>query len=440
MEKSKMFNPKPKYATYVPAASDGFSSGVLDALKEGRPFPADLSVEDLIFWNENKLFTHPYVLQSLGGFKVGKWPSNAVFHADKSEVQIMGDSGGYQIGKGTLKGFVELQKVKDSQAAVRVWEDADHVRSWVLASSEAFTGFAMTLDMPLWATTPFGKESPFAGCTEDELIRMTVDNLKYIDFYKQDQTQWLNVIHGIDQASAERWWNAVKEFKFSGWALAGGAGTKGGLYQLLSTVLMMRDEGAFAPGLNTLHVLGVSTLKWSIAMTAIQNQLRHLNPDLWVTFDSSSPFQQAMKYEKVCLTPELGVDEANWKMSSVPCEQSFRFIGSTIPFKHQQSPIGKRLNLGHLNVKGGQFSDSHLDNVSHYILCNHNVWVYVDAFEKANDAAFGPNKHELVPPSYLQVLDIVNDAFHEQDWKSFLLRHKAALDKFASSIYPANKP
>lgn len=434
-----MFNPKPTYATFVPAASEGFTKGTIEPLKEDRPFPAGVTLEDLNFWNENKLFNHPYVLQSLGGFKVGAWPNNAITRADKSKVQVIGDSGGYQIGKGTLKGFKELKNVKKAQEAINVWEQADHVRNWVLTTSEAFTGFAMTLDMPLWATTPAGKDSPFANCSIDELIRMTVDNLKYIQFYKQDQTQWLNVVHGIDTETTDLWWNAVKNYQLSGWALAGGAGAKGGLAQTLRTVLTMRDDGAFKPGLNTLHVLGVSTLKWAIALTAIQKQLRFVNPDIWVTFDSSSPFQQAMKYENVCLTPELGTDEKDWKISYVPCDQSYRYIGSNIPFKHNQSPIGKRLTLGHLNVKGGQFSDSHFDSVSKYLLCNHNVWVYVDAFNKANEAAFGPNKHELTPPSFINVLDIIEEAFTAENWRNVLVKHKDALNAYASNVYEVGK-
>jgi hypothetical protein len=45
------------------------------------------------------------------------------------------------------------------------------------------------------------------------------------------------------------------------------------------------------------------------------------------------------------------------------------------------------------------------------------------------------DKLDLVPSSFLEILDIVQEAFGEADWQSFLLKHKAQLDKFAKSDY-----
>ena len=69
------------------------------------------------------------------------------------------------------------------------------------------------------------------------------------------------------------------------------------------------------------------------------------------------------------------------------------------------------------------------------MLVNHNVWVYLDAFERANQAVRSSDKFDLAPNSLLEILDIIQESFGEADWRSFLLKHKAQLDKFAKSDY-----
>jgi hypothetical protein len=430
----------PANALYLTAINDNFAKGVTKKMPEGRKFPQGLSLDDLVFWNENKLFHYPHLLHSIGSHTVGSWPNNAVTRADTKQVNIFADSGGYQIGKGSLKGFKELDKLTEPNAIVQAWTSAHRVRNWVVSWSEGFSGYAMTLDIPLWVTSPAGAGSPFAKCSPEQIIAMTVENLKYIKFYASGNTKWLNVIHGLDIKATEMWWDAVKNYKFSGWALAGGAGTRGGLYQTLYTTLMMRDDGAFDKDCEVVHVLGVSTLSWSVVLSAMQRQLRAHSPNLRVTFDSSSPLQQASKYESACVSPILGTESSNWTITTDKSIQDFRYVNGAHPFKYQDSPIGQLMNMGHLNVRGSQNTDNHFDDVSRLLLTNHNIWVYLDAFRAANEAVTGEDKHNLAPASLLQVLDIVNDAFHEQDWKSFLLRHKSTLDKFARSEYAASKP
>jgi hypothetical protein len=429
----------PNYALYLAAINESFAKGVLKEMPAGRNFPPGLSLSDLVFWNANKLFHYPHLLHSIGSHAVGSWPNNAVTRSDTKQVSIFADSGGYQIGKGSLKGFKELEKLTEPNAIVQAWSSAHKVRNWIVSWSEGFSGYAMTLDIPLWVTSPAGANSPFAKCSAKQIIAMTVENLEYIKFYASGNTKWLNVVHGLDIKATEMWWNAVKEYKFSGWALAGGAGTRGGLYQTLYTTLMMRDDGAFDAGCEVVHVLGVSTLQWSVVLSALQQQLRQYSPNLRVTFDSSSPLQRASKYESACSTPALGTDESNWAIPVDNTIQDFRYVNGAHPFKYKESPIGQLMNMGHLNVRGNHNTDRHFDEVSRLLLTNHNVWVYLDSIRAANEAVTSDDKHELAPASLLEVLDIVNDVFHEQDWKAFLLRHKTTLDKFASSEYAASE-
>lgn len=425
----------PKFALYLPAVNESFAKGTLKELPQGRSFPHGLTVQDLVFWNNNKLFHYPNFLHSIGAHTVGSWPNNSVTRADTNQVNIFADSGGYQIGKGSLKGFKEFDKLFEPNSIVQAWKSAHRVRNWVVSWSEAFSGYAMTLDIPLWVTSPAGASSPFAKCSQEQIIDMTVENLEYIKFYASGNTKWVNVVHGLDIKATELWWNAVKGYKFSGWALAGGAGTRGGLYQTLYTSLMMRDDGAFDPTCEVLHVLGVSTLEWSVVLSAMQQQLRAHSPNLRVTFDSSSPFQHAARYESACVPPTLGTESRDWTIAADKSVQDFRYVNGGHPFKYMESPIGQLMNMGHLNVRGNHNTDSHFDDFSRLLLANHNIWVYLDSIRAANEAVISDDKHEMAPASLLEILDIVNDAFHEQDWKAFLLSHKAKLDKFASSEY-----
>ncbi len=425
-------------AIYLPAVNDSFAKGVLDEVKSGRPFPDDLSPSDLIFWNEgNKLFHYPYILHSAGLHTVGSWVDNAVTRADKSKVMILADSGGFQVGTGKLKGIKNLRPNMPATEAVSVWESAHHVRQWVLSWQESFATHAMTLDMPLGITQSVTGESPFARCSIEQLTAMTVDNLQYIDVYRQGNTRWINVVQGVHIAEIEYWWNAVKGYKFEGWSLAGGAGARGGLYQVLYTILMMRDGGAFEGGVDNLHALGVSSLKWAVFLTAIQKALRNQYPELLVTYDSSSPFQTAMVYEKVYQAPELGVEPNSWKLSTKLCEQGFRYRGSQLLFPHKSSPLAEVMTLGDLNVKGGETAKKHFDSLSLYMLTHHNVYVQLDAIQKANEAAFGVARHEMTPKAYLDVIDVIGEAFEVDNWREFLLGHKALLDSVAPNAYVA---
>jgi hypothetical protein len=248
------------------------------------------------------------------------------------------------------------------------------------------------------------------------------------------------VVHGLDIKATEMWWDAVKGYKFSGWALAGGAGTRGGLYQMLYTALMMRDSKAFDQTCEVVHVLGVSTLTWAVVLSAIQQQLRAYSPNLRVTFDSSSPLQDAMKYDSARSSPILGTEISNWSIPVDNTVQDFRYVNGAHPFKYSESPIGQLIHMGHLNVRGNEKTDRHFDDVSRLLLANHNIWMYLDAIRAANEAVTCDDKRDMAPASLLEVLDIVNDAFHEQDWKAFLLRHKSTLDKFARSEYANSNP
>ena len=422
------------YATYLPAVNDGYALTVGKDLPSNRRFPSGLILKDLVFWEQNSLWHYPYLLHSAGLYKVGSAPMNAVTTRDKTQSVLVADSGGYQIGKGTLEGLYAVKrKAMSASNAIAAWQNESLTRRWLLTWLESNGDYAMTIDMPLWATSKKGGNSPFHNCSTQQLIHMTVSNLNFIDAFTAPSTKWLNVIQGgSTTASIVEWWDAVKWFRRGGWALAGSAGTLGGLHHLLMTVLLMRDEGAFTEGQDWLHILGVSTPPWSILLTAIQRNLRRVNPCLVVSFDSSSPFLRGGRFEELLHSPKYSSDKKTWTISSTPAPQgpSYDDPSSTAPFPNQKSPIGKLFQLNHLNVRSGMWEKRNFDSISNAVLINHNVWTYLDAFQRANDVV-SSGQTDCIPGQFVECLELIDELFKSNDWLTLLEKKVTFLNSIA---------
>ncbi|PUE32274.1 hypothetical protein B9Z35_01625 [Limnohabitans sp. Jir61] len=375
------------------------------------------------------------MLHSIGQYSVGKAPHSAINTANRSQSTLVGDSGGYQIGKGTLKGlkYVQSKQMKAADA-LAAWRNESAARAWITSWLSSECDYAMTIDMPLWARASKGVNSPFHLCSPQELIAMTVQNLHYIDAFSPEHVKWLNVIQGGPTVvDAFAWWDQVKWFRKGGWAMAGSAGMAGGLFNMLAILLMMRDKNAFDAGQDWLHVLGVSTPFWAVALTSIQEGLRHTNPALKVSFDSSSPFLDGGRFEDVALTPAFGNSTASWAIKKVnaPQQPSYANANCTVSFPHQQSPLGKVLMVNELCVQAGMWQNRQYDSLSNALLTNHNIWVYLDAFKQANDIVVARNANRI-PADYLQCFDLIKHLFTMTgDWTIELENNKALLDKVA---------
>ena len=436
-----MFNfTNKKYAIPTPAVNT-YGKGVTEPLEETRQYPDGLTPKELDFWTGgSKLFNHPFILNSAGMYRLGEWPDNAVTRANKDGLMIIGDSGGFQLGNGNLKGMPEFGEDLNAAQALERWDAvSDRVRKWVVAFGESFTTHMMTLDHPLWLAADPNSKSSFAKCTVEQLTALTVENLHFIEANRQGNTKYLNVVQGITNDEFEHWWAAVKQFEFEGWALAGGAGANGGIAQMLYAIHRMKEDGAFEEGRTHVHVLGVSTLKWAVFLTAIQNALREQYSDFTVTYDSSSPFQAAMKYQKAYIAPVLGTELNSWKLPAVMVPHGFEHRESTEKFVCDASPLGKLMTLGDLNVKGGKHAKNHFDAQSLYLVANHNVWTQLDALFKANEAAFGDQKHKKTPEKYLKCIDLIQQSFKVDDWRLFLAKHQEFFDDVAPCIYTSKE-
>ena len=67
------------------------------------------------------------------------------------------------------------------------------------------------------------------------------------------------------------------------------------------------------------------------------------------------------------------------------------------------------------------------------LLINHNVWVYLDAFERANDAAFKGCIKDQIPDKFSTAVGIIEEAFDKPDWYAHITKNKDALDAVAKA-------
>lgn len=423
------------HAVYLPAVNSSYAKvGRLKA-SNSRPLPASLTLSDFEFWSgTSKLWNHKALLHSIGNYSVFEDTRGPLFARASGAFTMVGDSGGFQLGKGAFDGFKGLSAGMKADDAVNVWSDRYNEKKWIINWLDQYCDYAMTIDMPLWATLPRGSSSPFHLCTEAQLLEMTNDNLRLIDQVSNGRTKWLNVIQATDLADGLRWWDGVKWFRRGGWSLGGVAGWRGGLYTMLNILLTMRDDGAFEPGQDWIHVLGVSQMKWDIFLTAIQNGLRRMNPSLQVSFDSATAFNQGGRFDEYATVPVLGSDVKNWAIRFEQIEhlRGLADRSNPTPFP-SPSPLGSQLSMHHLLVDDSELAGRRFDTLSNFMLINHSLWVYLDAGRRANAAAFGSSKRNI-PDLYARAIDIIDQAFVVENWRDFLAQEKETLDAAAECL------
>ena len=139
------------YAIYLPAVNTGYVSTVANPLPQGRRFPTGLTPQDLMFWEPNNNWHYPYMLHSIGQYPVGKAPHHAMNKANRTQSTLVGDSGGYQIGKGTLNGLKYVKS--EPMLAADAVEAVVFLAVEALVDDEAEAGVAAELAEPPWGDT-----------------------------------------------------------------------------------------------------------------------------------------------------------------------------------------------------------------------------------------------------------------------------------------------
>ena len=463
------------YAVYLPAISSFYSTYIAkQRLKEFVPLDRipkgfDRGIEGMNFLNpEEGYFTYKYALYSAGHAQLDLEKAviedSMIQQRDRSKTMILGDSGGYQIGKGILK-----FDWKDFEGKA-----ANKTRDEIIGWLEMTADWSMMLDVPTWACDK--NNSPRTGLkTPEDCLEKTRFNNKYFLENRLGQTKWLNVLQGNDWISAQAWYDGVKEFSdpaiwgdnaAEGWAMGGVNMSKMDI--LLKRLMIMREEGLLK-GKNWMHFLGTAQLDWACYLTSIQRQIRkHINEEITLSFDCASPFvatAHGLSYTNTIHTSK----KFSVVMDKAPDNKTL--AESDIPFPFE-SEFGRRLTMGDIcyynegvrktdaqlgvDKNGKQIKFNHLDpnhyqsvpktnklgkipnktswdSFSYALYMGHNVYQHIVAVQRANQLAdiecarFKPDWRSWIK---LNAKNINSDQYSE-----FIPRNILYFDRFVEELF-----
>jgi hypothetical protein len=398
------------YAIFLPALSGFYATFVGKQRREEYvdynriPKHWTNGVESGNWLNRDKsLFQYQWSLYSAGHAELDINKDSAkedmVRDRNRETSWLLGDSGGFQIGKGVWEGD---------------WKDpncpkAQKKRTQVLSWMDAYMDYGMILDIPAWVSrSPAGQKATGINNYQDAVNATRINN----DYFMKNRSgacKFLNVLQGENHADAEDWYQQMKDYcdpkkypdtHFNGWSMGGQ--NMCDVHLVLKRLVALRFDGLLEKGVHDfMHFLGTSKLEWATLLTDIQRAVRkYHNENFTITFDCASPFLATANGQIYC---ELETqDRTKWVYRMVPSIDDKALATDTTPFgqafvregKHRSfkdSPITKGLMAkdvciyapGDLN-KIGKEGKTSWDSFSYAIQMAHNVWSHIDAVQEAN--------------------------------------------------------
>jgi hypothetical protein len=389
----KQRHPDPKYGTS--------NNRYIDDPRIPKDF--ETGVEGLNWLNKDEAyFPYKWALYSAGHAEldVNKFSpkEDMVRNRDRANSFILGDSGGFQIGKGVWEGDWKDPKCPRAQKK----------REQVLAWMDAYMDRGMILDIPAWVCrSPRGRVATGINSYE-EAVQGTYINNDYFMANRNGNCKFLNVLQGENHAEADDWYSRMKKYcdpkqydmPFEGWAMGGQ--NMCDIHLVLRRLVELRHDGLLEKGLHDwMHFLGTSKLEWACLLTDIQRAVRkYHNENFTISFDCASPFL-ASANGQIYIQTEIE-DRSKWTYRMVPSVDDKKYAQDTRRFgdavlqdkvfeNFTESPISRRIEMkdiciyapGDLN-KIGKEGKTSWDSFSYAIQMGHNVWSHLNAVQEAN--------------------------------------------------------
>jgi len=398
------------YAIFLPALSGFYATFVGKQRREEYvdynrvPKHWTNGVESGNWLNRDKsLFQYQWSLYSAGHAELDINKDSAkedmIRDRNRETSWLLGDSGGFQIGKGVWEGD---------------WKDpncpkAMKKRTQVLSWMDAYMDYGMILDIPAWVSrSPAGQKATGINNYQDAVNATRINN----DYFMKHRTgacKFLNVLQGENHADAEDWYQQMKDYcdpkkypdtHFNGWSMGGQ--NMCDVHLVLKRLVALRFDGLLEKGTHDfMHFLGTSKLEWATLLTDIQRAVRkYHNENFTITFDCASPFLATANGQIYC---ELETqDRTKWVYRMVPSIDDKALAQDTTPFgqafvregKHgsfKDSPITNGLQAKDVCIYGpgdlnkiGKEGKTSWDSFSYAIQMAHNVWSHIDAVQEAN--------------------------------------------------------
>ena len=288
------------YARFLPALSGFYATFIgkqrHEEYVDKSRIPTNLKngVESLNYLNAKEgQFQYKWCLYSAGhaDLDVNKFSpkEDMIRNRDRENTWLLGDSGGFQIGKGVWEG-----DWKDSNCP-KAQKKRDGVLKWM----DAYMDYGMILDIPAWVSrSPEGAKATGIS-TYAEAVKATRINNDHFMKNKTGACKFLNVLQGENHADAEDWYQQMKDYcdpkkypstHFNGWSMGGQ--NMCDIHLALKRLVALRYDGLLEKGIHdVMHFLGTSKLEWATLLTDVQRAVRkYHNENFTITFDCASPF------------------------------------------------------------------------------------------------------------------------------------------------------
>ena len=427
------------YAHFLPALSGFYATFIgkqqVEEYVSKNRIPSNLpnGVESLNYLNSTQgKFQYKWSLYSAGHADLDISKENPkedmIRKRDRDNTWLLGDSGGFQIGKGVWEGN---------------WKDpgcpkASKKREDVLRWMDAYMDYGMILDIPAWVARSDEGKKATGVTTYQEAVNATKINNNYWIKHRSGECKFLNVLQGEDHTEAEDWYQQMKDYcdpkkypnnHFNGWSMGGQ--NMCDVHLVLKRLISLRFDGLLEKGIHdVMHFLGTSKLEWAVLLTDIQRAVRkYHNDNFMITFDCASPFLATANGQIYC---ELETtDRSKWVYRMVPSIDSLKLKNDTTPFSHAfvregkhksfiDSPItsellandicvygpGDKNKQGDIKILKGQpllekdgsikldkknkqpilasKDSTSWDSFSYALMMGHNVWMHINAVQEAN--------------------------------------------------------
>lgn len=398
------------YAYFLPATS-GFYSTFIGKQRYGNyvdpaRLPASFKngVEGLNYLDPDKgMFYYDHCLYSAGHANLdlnkADEAEDMFRNRNRNTSWVLGDSGGFQIGKGVWPAD---------------WKDpncpqAQKKREQVLTWMDTLMDYGMGLDIPAWvARSPAGAAATGIS-TYAEAVQGTFINNDWFVNNRNGNCKFLNVLQGENHTDAEGWYQHMKKYcdrkvygdrAFNGWGMGGQ--NMCDIHLVLKRINTLRFDSLLEKGeQDWMHFLGTSKLEWATLLTDLQRVIRkHHNENFTISFDCASPFL-ATANGQIYIQTETE-DRQKWVYRMQASADDKKYATDTRLFKDavvqdgifsnfEPSPIIDQVPIkdiciykpGDLN-KNGKEGRTSWDSFSYAIMMGHNVWHHINAVQEAN--------------------------------------------------------
>lgn len=434
------------YALFLPATS-GFYASFIGYQRHRYPYvqPSRIpqnfvnDVESLNFLDPQQgLFHYKWCLYSAGHAnldlnKNDDRESMFRFRPRNGDSWVLGDSGGFQIGKGK---WAADWKDPNCPAAAKK-------RSQVLNWMDSLMDYGMCLDIPAWvARSPEGAVASKINSYADA-VQGTYLNNDYFIRNRNGNCKFLNVLQGENHSDADDWYGRMKKYcdpkqypneHFNGWAMGGQ--NMCDLHLTLKRLVALRFDGLLEKGKQDwMHFLGTSKLEWAVLLTDIQRAVRkYHNENFTISFDCASPFLATANGQMYTQT-EIE-DRKKWLYRMLPALDSKKYASDTRLFRDaliqdgffkyvENSPVLDQVKINEICVyapgdlnRMGKENRTSWDSFTYAILMGHNVWMHLNSVQEANrqyDAGVVPAM--LVQEKFDRIFfkDVVDAIFSTSD-------------------------